>query len=91
MERALAERGLDAAKLREIQELNRQAALLPSYEANLEQTRKRSSSRRRCSTVCSASAMSWLRLSERRSIAYCLKLRANSTGESVADGSTTVS
>ena len=41
VERALAERGLDAAKLREIQELNRQAALLPSYEANLEQTRKR--------------------------------------------------
>ena len=41
VERALAERGLDAAKLREIQELNRQAALLPSYEANLVQTRKR--------------------------------------------------
>ena len=41
VERALAERGFDAAKLREIQELNRQAALLPSYEANLDQTRKR--------------------------------------------------
>ena len=41
VERALAERGLDAGKLREIQELNRQASLLPSYEANLEQTRKR--------------------------------------------------
>ena len=41
VERALAERGLDAGKLREIQELNRQAILLPSYEANLEQTRKR--------------------------------------------------
>ena len=41
VERALAERGFDAAKLREIQELNRQAALRPSYEANLGQTRKR--------------------------------------------------
>ena len=41
VERALAERGLDAAKLREIQELNRQAALLPSYEANLHETRER--------------------------------------------------
>ena len=41
VERALAERGLDAAKLREIQELNRQAGLLPSYEATLDQTRKR--------------------------------------------------
>ena len=41
VERALAERGLDAGKLREIQELNRQASLLPSYEANLDQTRKR--------------------------------------------------
>ena len=39
VERALAERGFDAAKLREIQELNQQAALLPSYEANLNQTR----------------------------------------------------
>ena len=41
VERALAERGLDAAKLKEIQDLNRQAALLPSYEANLDQTRRR--------------------------------------------------
>ena len=41
VERALAERGLDAGKLREIRELNRQASLLPSYEANLNQTRKR--------------------------------------------------
>ena len=41
VERALAARGLDAAKLREFQELNRQAALVPSYEANLEETRKR--------------------------------------------------
>ena len=40
VERALAERGLDAAKLREIQELNRQAGLLPSYEANLNETRE---------------------------------------------------
>ena len=40
VERALAERGLDAGKLREIQELNRQASLLPSYEANLGRTRK---------------------------------------------------
>ena len=40
VERALAERGLDAGTLREIQELNRQAALLPSYEANLNRTRK---------------------------------------------------
>ena len=41
VERALANRGLDAGKLREIQEINRQASLLPSYEANLDQTRKR--------------------------------------------------
>ena len=41
VERALAERGLDATKLKEIQELNRQASLLPSYEANLDQTRGR--------------------------------------------------
>ena len=41
VERSLAERGFDAAKLREIQELNRQADLLPSYEANLDQTRMR--------------------------------------------------
>ena len=41
VERALAERGLDAAKLREIQELNRQASLLPSYESNLNRTWER--------------------------------------------------
>ena len=41
VERALAERGLDAGTLREIQELNRQAALLPSYESNLGRTQKR--------------------------------------------------
>ena len=41
VERALAERGLDAVKLREFQELNRQAGLLPSYEANLNETRER--------------------------------------------------
>ena len=41
VERALAERGLDAARLRELQELNRQAALLSSYEANLDRTRRR--------------------------------------------------
>ena len=40
VERALAERGLDAGTLREIQALNRQASLLPSHEANLERTRK---------------------------------------------------
>ena len=40
VERALAERGLDAAELREIQGLNRQASLLPSYEANLNRTRE---------------------------------------------------
>ncbi len=41
VERALAERGPDAAKLRELQGLNRQASLLPSYEANLDRTRER--------------------------------------------------
>ena len=41
VERALAERGLDAAKLREIQELNRQVSLYASYEANLDRTRER--------------------------------------------------
>ena len=40
VERALAERGLDAARLKEIQELNRHAAFLPSYEANLDETRE---------------------------------------------------
>ena len=40
VERTLAERGLDAAKLREIQELNRQASLLASYKSNLDQTRE---------------------------------------------------
>ena len=40
VERALAERGMDAGRLREIQELNRQASLLPSYEANLDRTRR---------------------------------------------------
>ena len=39
VERALAGRGLDAAKLREVQEINRQASLLPSYDAQLGQTR----------------------------------------------------
>lgn len=39
VERALAERGLSAAKLRQVQEINRQASLLPSYEAHLDQTR----------------------------------------------------
>ena len=38
VEQALAERGLDAAKLKEIQELNRQASFLPSYEANHDET-----------------------------------------------------
>ena len=41
VEQALAERGLDAAKLKEIQELNRQASFLSSYEANLDETLKR--------------------------------------------------
>ena len=40
VERALAERGFDAARLREFQGLNRQASLLPSYEANLNRTRE---------------------------------------------------
>ena len=41
VERALAAHGLDAAKLREFQDLNRQAALLPSYKANLSETEQR--------------------------------------------------
>ena len=41
VERALAEGGLDVAKLKEIEELNRQAALFPSYEAHLNETRER--------------------------------------------------
>ena len=40
VERALAERGLDAAKLKEFQELDRQASLLPNYAANLDETRR---------------------------------------------------
>ena len=38
VERALAERGLDAAKLKEFQELDRQASLLPSYAKTLAET-----------------------------------------------------
>ena len=36
VERALVERGLDAAMLKEVQDLNRRASLLPSYEMELE-------------------------------------------------------
>ena len=36
VERALAEHGLDAAKLKEVQDLNRRASLLSSYQAELE-------------------------------------------------------
>lgn len=39
VDRKLAARGLDGARIREFQALNRQASLLPSYEANLEQVR----------------------------------------------------
>ena len=39
VERALAERGLDAAKLKEFQELNRQASLQASYSDTLVETR----------------------------------------------------
>ena len=41
VEQALAERGLDAAKLKELQKLNRQASFLSSYEANHDETLKR--------------------------------------------------
>lgn len=41
VERALAERGYDAAKLREFQELSKQAGRLSSYEANLKDSRDR--------------------------------------------------
>lgn len=41
VEKSLAERGFDAAKLEEIQDLNRRSSLLPSHEANFEQIRKR--------------------------------------------------
>lgn len=40
VEVALASRGLNASKLREIQEVSRQASFVPSYEANLDQTRR---------------------------------------------------
>ena len=40
VERALAARGLDSSKLREFQTLNRQAALLESYRANLDEARR---------------------------------------------------
>ncbi len=40
VERALAGRGLDPAKLREVQEINRQASLLPSYQAHRDQKRE---------------------------------------------------
>jgi len=41
VERALAEQGLEASKLKEFQELSRQAGLLPSYEDNLQEMRAR--------------------------------------------------
>ena len=41
VERALAERGLDTAKLKEVKDLNRRASLLSSYEAELERIRGR--------------------------------------------------
>ena len=47
VERELAARGLDAAKLKEFQALNRQAVLLPSYKANLTQTQERLTASRR--------------------------------------------
>jgi len=40
VERALAEKGYDASKIREFQALSRQAALVKSYEANLDQIEK---------------------------------------------------
>ena len=39
VDRKLAARGLDGARIREFQALNRQASLLPSYQANLGQVR----------------------------------------------------
>jgi DNA repair exonuclease SbcCD ATPase subunit len=50
VERALAERGLDATKLKEFQELSKQAGLLPSYEANLKETRERRAGEERAFT-----------------------------------------
>jgi len=41
VERALAERGFDASRLKEFQALNQQASLLASYEANLKEVRTR--------------------------------------------------
>ena len=40
VEVGLASHGLNASKLREIQEVSRQASFVPSYEANLDQTRR---------------------------------------------------
>lgn len=40
VEHALAERGLDAGTLKEVQQLNRQASLFPSYELLVEETRR---------------------------------------------------
>ena len=39
VERKLAERGVDGARIKEFQSLNRQASLLASYEASVDQTR----------------------------------------------------
>jgi hypothetical protein len=41
VERRLAERGFAAEKIKEFQDLSRQARLLPSYRANLEESRRR--------------------------------------------------
>ncbi len=45
VERRLAEQGVDAAKLKEIQALNKQAALVTSYRANLEEIQQALSNR----------------------------------------------
>ena len=88
VERALAKRGLDAGKLQEIQELNRQASLLPSYEANLE--RGNASTMPKSSLPGRArNADLSLATSERRSIAWWPMSSASSEGVFVRGGLTT--
>ena len=51
VERKLADRGVDAARIKEFQSLSSQASLLASYEANLVQTRSRHNEAERAFTT----------------------------------------
>ena len=67
VERKLAERGVDAARIKEFQSLSSQASLLASYEANLAQTRGRHGEAERAFTTLLAERQ---RLTEEQRAAF---------------------